>query len=119
MEIRLQGKKPHTEIFSEVQFWQVIDRLDWSKKTAADILAPASAFLATLPIASIYLFADKLSDKNKEQANRLGVQWIELRTEDGYKRFKNVLQTLNVPHSELTEELTARLETILKEIYCE
>ncbi|MBC7774949.1 MAG: DUF4240 domain-containing protein [Phycisphaerae bacterium] len=63
VEIRLEGKKPHTEIFSDVQFWQVIERLDWSKKAAADILAPATAFLATLPVASIYLFADKLSDK--------------------------------------------------------
>ena len=74
----------------------------------------ADAIFAREP--SIFL-ADKLSEKNKEQANRLGVHWIELRTEDGYKRFQNVLQALNVPHRNFTEELHVKLETILKIIY--
>jgi len=76
----------------------------------------ADAIFAREP--AIFL-ADKLSDKNKEQANRLGVHWIELRTEDGYKRFQDVLKALNVPNSDLTEDLSIRLEAILKEIYGE
>lgn len=76
----------------------------------------ADAIFAREP--SIFL-ADKLSDKNKTQADMLGVHWIELRAEDGYKRFQNVLNALNVPNSDLTEELNTRLDTILEEIYGE
>ncbi len=76
----------------------------------------ADAIFAREP--AIFL-ADKLSEKNKEQATRLDVQWIELRSENGYKRFKDVLSALNVPHSDMNEELSSRLEKILNEIYKE
>lgn len=76
----------------------------------------ADAIFAREP--KIFL-ADKLSDKNKIQADRLGVRWIELRTENGYKRFQDVLNLLNVPNSNLTEDLNLRLEIILQQIYGE
>jgi hypothetical protein len=76
----------------------------------------ADAIFAREP--AIFL-ADKLSDKNKQQANDLGVHWIELRTENGYKRFLEVLKALNVPHSEFDEDLNQRLDNILAEIYGE
>ncbi|MDZ4712697.1 MAG: CfrBI family restriction endonuclease [bacterium] len=76
----------------------------------------ADAIFAREP--AIFL-ADKLSDKNKKQAENLGVHWIELRTENGYKRFLEVLRALNVPHSEFDEDLTQRLDKILTDIYSE
>ena len=76
----------------------------------------ADAIFAREP--TIFL-ADKLSDKNKIQANNLNVHWIELRTEDGYKRFQNVLNALNVPNSNLTEDLFIKIDNILNEIYSE
>lgn len=76
----------------------------------------ADAIFARNP--SIFL-ADKLSKKNIKQAEDLGVQWIELRTDNGYKRFQSVLKKLNVPNSDLTEDLNTRLDFILKEIYGE
>lgn len=76
----------------------------------------ADAIFAREP--AIFL-ADKLSDKNKKQAEMLKVHWIELRAEDGYRRFQTVLKALNVPHSDLIEDFNVRLETILKEIYGE
>ncbi|MBK8981562.1 MAG: CfrBI family restriction endonuclease [Ignavibacteria bacterium] len=76
----------------------------------------ADAIFAREP--AIFL-ADKLSNKNKEQADNLGVQWIELRTDNGYKRFLEVLRALNVPHSEFDEDINERLDKILTEIYGE
>ena len=48
---------------SEKQFWEVIDSLDWSKKTSKEILLPAVEKLAAMPLAAIYLFEDKMSEK--------------------------------------------------------
>ena len=76
----------------------------------------ADAIFAREP--AIFL-ADKLSDKNKKQADNLGVQWVELRTENGYKRFLEVLRELNVPHREFDEDISKRLDNILTEIYGE
>lgn len=76
----------------------------------------ADAIFARQP--AIFL-ADKLSEKIKIQADKWGVHWIELRCEDGYKRFQDVLKLLNVPNSDLTEDFNTRLEAILQQIYGE
>lgn len=74
----------------------------------------ADAIFAREP--AIFL-ADKLSNKNKQQAEMLNVQWIELRFANGYKRFHNALNVLNVPNSDFEGDLNARLDEILEEIY--
>ena len=76
----------------------------------------ADAIFAREP--AIFL-ADKLSNKNKIQADMLGVHWIELRNENGYQKFQEVLKLLNVPNSDLVEGLNTRLEFILRQIYGE
>jgi len=63
--------------------------------------------------------ADKLGPKNIKQAVKYGIQWVELRSVNGYKKFQTVLEALNVPHSDLTEDFSTRLEAVLKEIYIE
>lgn len=63
VEIRLRDQSPADELLSEDDFWRVIDSIDWSKKAASDKLRPAVQLLAAMPIASIYLFADRLSEK--------------------------------------------------------
>lgn len=63
VEIRVQKKKKKQELFSDKQFWQIINMLDWTQKSHKDILAPAIKQLAEMPIVNIYLFADKLSEK--------------------------------------------------------
>lgn len=63
IEIRIPDTKPQKELFSDEQFWQVIQAFDWSKGDADEIIAPAVAQLAAMPVVNIYLFADKLSEK--------------------------------------------------------
>ncbi len=60
--------------------------------------------------------ADKLSDTNKAQLNGLGVSWVELRIENGYKRFKNVLDDLSIPYTDYNGNIDDDLEAIMDEI---
>ncbi len=61
--------------------------------------------------------ADKLSDQNKAQLTNLGVEWVELRNDNGFMRFKTVLQNLNIPHTDLTENIDTKLSKITKELF--
>ncbi len=63
IDIRIPDTKLHKELFSDEQFWQIIDAFDWTKRDADEIMAPAVAQLADLPVVNVYLFADKLSEK--------------------------------------------------------
>lgn len=61
--------------------------------------------------------ADKLSDTNKKQLNSLKVEWVELRSRGGFKKFKKILNSLKIPHEKLPENITTKLEGIFKEIF--
>jgi hypothetical protein len=60
--------------------------------------------------------ADKLSDLNKREADRLNVKWVELRDDNGYKRFGIILEQLGIPHTELNGNLDEQLDEILSEL---
>lgn len=67
---------------------------------------------------SRFFVADKLSDTNKAQLNSLKVEWVELRHEFGFRRFKTVLENLEIPHSELDEkDFDNKINGIFKEIF--
>jgi hypothetical protein len=59
--------------------------------------------------------ADKLSDTNKRQLDSLGVEWVELRSENGFKRFADVLRRLNIPYQDCTNDIEHKLFKIFKE----
>ena len=61
--------------------------------------------------------ADKLSDTNKNQLDSLNIEWVELRNIDGYKRFKNVLDNLNIPYNRDGSYTNSELDTIFSEIF--
>jgi len=60
--------------------------------------------------------ADKLSDLNKEQANRLGVKWVELRNKDGFKKFAEILNELKIPYTEPSENINEKIDEILNKL---
>lgn len=60
--------------------------------------------------------ADKLSDTNKKQLNSRNVEWVELRSNDGYKKFDEVLKKLNIPHSTLPVNIEKELNVIFNKI---
>ncbi len=61
--------------------------------------------------------ADKLSDTNKKQLNSRNVEWVELRSEGGFKRFEAVLDHLKISHEKLPHNIDKKLGTIFKEIF--
>jgi hypothetical protein len=61
--------------------------------------------------------ADKLSNKNKNQLNSLNVNWVELRKENGYKKFREVLVNLKIPFSGSGDYNNDKLKKIFSEIF--
>ena len=62
---------------------------------------------------SRFLVANKLSDTNKQQMDSVGILWVELQTENGYKRFEEVLKTLSIPYEPFAGDLQDTLNKIL------
>ena len=58
--------------------------------------------------------ADKLSNTNKLQLNSLKIEWVELR--NGFKKFKKILQNLNIPHKNFTKKIDDSIDNILDTI---
>ena len=56
--------------------------------------------------------ADKLSKLNKAQLDDSGIQWVELRDENGYKRFEQVLTALSIPCQPFEGDIQAALDKI-------
>jgi hypothetical protein len=61
--------------------------------------------------------ADKLSQQNKSQLDHLGINWVELRSENGFRRFKLALEKLDIPHSDYVGEIEKDLEIIFAQIF--
>jgi hypothetical protein len=61
--------------------------------------------------------ADKLSNQNKNQADSLGINWVELHAENGYRRFKKALEVLNIPHKDFSGNLDNKLDEIFKVLF--
>ena len=62
---------------------------------------------------SRFLVANKLSDTNKQQMDSVGILWVELQIENGYKRFEEVLRALSIPYQPFTGDLQSALDKIL------
>ncbi len=59
--------------------------------------------------------ADKLSDLNKKQLTKENVHWVELRSPGGYRKFKDILQVLDVPYTDFESDLAQRLQEVWQE----
>lgn len=63
VEIRVESSKHGEGLFTEEQFWQIIELFDWKQQKRADIIQPAVTALSIMPTSAIYLFEDFLSEK--------------------------------------------------------
>ena len=78
---------------------------------------PESADAVIARDSSVFV-ADKLSNTNKKQLDHLGVEWVELRSEDGFLRFKTVLDNLDIPHNNSTSSVSdEKIEEIFSKIF--
>lgn len=72
---------------------------------------------AVIARATNVFVADKLSIQNKNQLDDLGINWVELRCENGYKRFKKALENLGIPHNDYDGNLEKDLDNIFSELF--
>ncbi|HOR41297.1 MAG TPA: CfrBI family restriction endonuclease [Paludibacteraceae bacterium] len=61
--------------------------------------------------------ADTLSLQNKNQCEQLNINWIALRDENGFKRFKIALEKLGIPHVDYLGDLEIDLPKILDSLF--
>ena len=58
------------------------------------------------------LLRDTISDLGKAQLDRSNIHWVELRDEDGYKRFEQVLTALSIPYQPFEGDVQEALDKI-------
>jgi len=110
-----QSKIP--ESMREVDFYLIGD----DKKYRCEVKLmgkgnPESADAIFARRSSVFV-GDKLSALNKKQATKLKVEWVELRTKDGYKRFTKILDKLKIPYTQFNGDIDEKLEKIFSEIF--
>lgn len=60
--------------------------------------------------------ADTLSKQNKNQCDKLGIQWVACRDKEGYKRFKLALDKMKIPYTDYQGDLNKDLPKILNRL---
>lgn len=106
------------QVNREIDFFLLRDNIEY--KCEVKLMGKGNPESADAVIArnSSLFVADKLSDQNKAQLEGLNVEWVELRNNNGFKRFKTVLENLEIPHSELDDNnLEENMNEIFKEIF--
>ncbi len=77
---------------------------------------PESADAVITRVTNIFV-ADKLSNQNKNQLDNLGISWVEMRSENGFMRFKLALEKLQIPHKGITKNFEKNLDSIFQKIF--
>ena len=105
------------EVNREIDFFLKNDETEY--KCEVKLMGKGNPESADAVIArdSAVFIADKLSDQNKAQLKQRKVEWVELRNDEGFKRFELILKNLNIPHSKLCNNIDEKLEVILIEIF--
>ena len=117
--IKARAKKIQKgEVNREVDFY--LKSNDREYKCEVKLMGKGNPESADAVIArdSDVFIADKLSEQNKAQLEKLNVQWVELRSDIGFRQFKVVLEKLNIPHDSLDKiNIEKKLEKILDKIF--
>jgi len=116
--LKIKGKTIEEDDFErEIDFYLVEGKNQY--KCEVKLMGRGNPESADAVIArdSKVFVADKLSDTNKKQLNSLKVEWVEMRSDGGFRRFETVLDHLKIPHEKLPENIEKKLETVFKEIF--
>lgn len=116
--LKIKGKEITEDDFErEIDFYLVDGKNQY--KCEVKLMGQGNPESADAVIArgSKVFVADKLSETNKRQLDSLGVEWVELRSDEGFKRFEIVLDHLKMSHDKLPQNIDKKLEMIFKEIF--
>lgn len=116
--LRAKFKKDKAKGFDrEIDFYLVKDGKEFSCEVKLMGMGNPESADAVIARASSVFVADKLSQQNKNQLDSLKVNWVELRSENGYKRFKKVLENLGIPYTDYNGNIDKDLPKIFAEIF--
>ena len=116
--LKIKGKTIEEDDFErEIDFYLVEGKNQY--KCEVKLMGRGNPESADAVIArdSKVFVADKLSDTNKKQLNSLKVEWVEMRSDGGFRRFETVLDHLNIPHEKLQGNIDKKLDSIFKDIF--
>ena len=116
--LRIKGKAIAEDDFErEIDFYLVNNKNQ--NKCEVKLMGRGNPESADAVIArdSKVFVADKLSDTNKKQLNSRKVEWVELRSDGGFKKFETILDNLKIIHDKLPDNIDKKLEIIFKEIF--
>jgi len=116
--LKIKGKELKEDEFErEIDFYLVEGKNQYKcevKLMGIGNPESADAFIAR---DSKVFVADKLSNTNKKQLTSRKVEWVELRSDGGFKRFETVLENLRIPHIKLKDHSNNKLDSVFKEIF--
>ncbi len=97
----------------EVDFYLLDDR-DTRHRCEVKLMGKGNPESVDAPIARAnrIFVADKLSESNKEELDSQDILWVELRDEQGYKRFEQALRALSIPYTPFAGDLQKALDII-------
>lgn len=101
----------------EVDFYLIKDGKDYLCEVKLMGRGNPESADAVIARATNVFVADKLSIQNKNQLDDLGINWVELRCENGYRRFKKALENLGIPHNDYEGDLEKDLDNIFSELF--
>lgn len=116
---KIKGKKKKKNEFErEIDFYLISNETYY--KCEVKLMGSGNPESADAVIArgSKVFIADKLSEEtNINQLNSLNVEWVELRRENGFKRFKTVLENLDIPHSDISPDYESHLTETFNRVF--
>jgi len=116
--LKIKGKKLKEDEFQrEIDFYLIEGKNKYKcevKLMGIGNPESADAFIAR---DSKVFIADKLSDTNKKQLNSRKVEWVELRSNGGFKKFETILENLKISHTTLTNNFDKNMESVFREIF--
>lgn len=116
--LKIKGKKLEEDEFErEIDFYLIEGKSQYKCEVKLMGIGNPESADAVIARDSKVFVADKLSDTNKKQLTSLNMEWVELRSDGGFKRFETVLDHLKIPHGKLSESMDKGLETAFKEIF--
>ncbi|KIO60771.1 hypothetical protein B4064_3496 [Caldibacillus thermoamylovorans] len=108
--------KDENDFSREIDFY-LIDQNNNELKCEVKLMGKGNPESADAVIArdSKIFVADTLSETNKKQLDSLKVEWVELRSEKGYEKFKTILSNRGIPYEDIEDITPEFLEKVIDE----
>lgn len=108
--------KDENDFSREIDFY-LIDQNNNELKCEVKLMGKGNPESADAVIArdSKIFVADTLSETNKKQLDSLKVEWVELRSEKGYEKFKTILSNRGIPYEDIEDITPEYLEKVIDE----